>query len=190
MPLGNVCTVQRMVKEFRKTFSWQQVASFKDRAKVRKKLLLQLCPKTLNVISEMLTEDPTLYLAQIRSALIDDHGVKVSRSCICRAIHLPEQDGGLGLSLQVLEKRTLQRNTLDHENWHNRINTGDFDHKNVIVIVNWSAGATGGATLIFASISCVLFRATTLPLSNLGGSSLSRLWRLRQVSLRPIRLTI
>jgi hypothetical protein len=31
--------------------------------------------------------------------------------------------------------------------------------------------ATAGATLIFAFISCVLFRAATLPLSNVGGSS-------------------
>ena len=96
--------------------------------------------KTLNDVSEMLTEDPTLYLAQIRSALIDDHGVKVSRSTICRAIHLSEQDGGLGLSLQVLEKRALQRSARDRANWHDRINAGDFDHKNVIVIDESNVG--------------------------------------------------
>jgi len=136
MPLASLRTVQRMVKEFRETFSWQEVSSFKARGKVRKKL----CIKALNAISEMLTEDPTLYLAQIRSALIDDHGVKVSRSTICRAIHLSEQDGGLGLSLQVLEKRALQRSARDRANWHDRINAGDFDHKNVIVIDESNVG--------------------------------------------------
>ena len=82
----------------------------------------------------MLTDNPTLYLPQIRSVLIHDQCVKVIRSTICRSIHLPEQDGDLGLSLQVLEKRTLKHSEWDHHNWHDRINTGDFDYKNVIVI--------------------------------------------------------
>jgi hypothetical protein len=57
MSLGSLQTVQCMVKEFRETFSWQEVCSFKTRVMLRRK---KLCPKYLNVISEMLTEDPTL----------------------------------------------------------------------------------------------------------------------------------
>ncbi len=100
----------------------------------------KLCTKTLNDVSEMLTDNPTLYLPQIRSVLIHDQGVKVIRSTICRSIHLPEQDGDLGLSLQVLEKRTLKHSEWDHHNCHDRINTGDFDYKNVIVIDESNVG--------------------------------------------------
>ncbi len=37
-----------------------------------------LCSKSLDALSEMLTGDPTLYLSQLKKALWDDYGVKVS----------------------------------------------------------------------------------------------------------------
>ena len=88
-----------------------------------------LCSKSLDALSEMLTGDPTLYLSQLKKALWDDYGVKVSTASICRAIHLPVKQGGLGLSLQKLEKRAMQRNMKERMEWIDRINRGDFDHK-------------------------------------------------------------
>jgi hypothetical protein len=123
-----------MIKEFEETFTWQpKKAASRAGQHV-------LCSKSLDALSEMLTGDPTLYLSQLKKALWDDYGVKVSIASICRAIHLPVKQGGLGLSLQKLEKRAMQRNMKERMEWIDRMNRGDFDHKNVLVLDECSVG--------------------------------------------------
>ena len=76
--------VQRLVKEFKKNYSWEAPRPHKSGPKKR------LCPLALNALSEMLEEDPTLYLRQLKCCLFDEHHLKVSVSTICRAIHEPD----------------------------------------------------------------------------------------------------
>ena len=59
---------------------------------------------------------------------------RVSACTICRGIHAPLRDGGLGLTLQVLERRAMQRCAQERMDWIRRIDLGDFEHKNVLVI--------------------------------------------------------
>ena len=68
----SIRTVKRMIKEFEETFTWQPKKAA-SRAAQR-----VLCSKSLDALSEMLTGDPTLYLSQLKKALWDDYGVKVS----------------------------------------------------------------------------------------------------------------
>ena len=65
----------------------------------------------------MLEMDPTLYLNEVKGKLLKDHGVCVSVSTICLNKHVPVRDGGLGLTLQVLERRAMQRCTVHKRVW-------------------------------------------------------------------------
>jgi hypothetical protein len=58
--------VQRLVKEFKKNYSWEAPRPHKSGPKKR------LCPLALNALSEMLEEDPTLYLRQLKCGLFDE----------------------------------------------------------------------------------------------------------------------
>ena len=126
--------VQRLVKEFKKNYSWEAPRPHKSGPKKR------LCPLALNALSEMLEEDPTLYLRQLKCGLFDEHHLKVSVSTICRAIHEPISRGGLGLSLHTLERRAMQRSSEERMQWLDRISWGDFDHRNVIIVDETNVG--------------------------------------------------
>ena len=83
MPFLCVRTVQRMIREFRVTFSWEASAC-RSRGKARK-----LDRFALAAVGAMLEMDPTLYLSEVKGKLLKEHGVRVSASTICRGIHAP-----------------------------------------------------------------------------------------------------
>jgi hypothetical protein len=134
MPFFCVRTVERMIREFRLTFSWE-ASSGRSRGKARK-----IDRFALAAVAAMLDMDPTLYLGEVKGKLLKEHGVRVSASTICRGIHAPLRDGGLGLTLQVLERRAMQRCAQERMDWIRRINLGDFEHKNVLVIDESNVG--------------------------------------------------
>ena len=128
-----LCTVERLLREFKLTFSWERIGR-------QKKGRTKLSPRGLAALGTMLQEDPTLYLKQLKTRLRSEYGVRVSQSTICRAINTPVHRGGLGMSLKTLEHRAMQRNQVDRLAWTERLNLGDFDHSNVLVIDECSVG--------------------------------------------------
>jgi transposase len=126
--------VQRLVFEFRQNYSWEAPKAKKRGPKKK------LCPLALDAISEMLQDDPTLYLRQLKCCLLEEHNLRVSVSTICRAIHEPISRGGLGLSLHTLERRAMQRSSEERMQWRDRISWGDFDHRSVIIVDETNVG--------------------------------------------------
>ena len=133
LPAYSLCTVERLLREFKLSFSWEPIGR-------QKKGRTKLSPRGLAALGTMLQEDPTLYLKQLKTRLRSEYGVRVSQSTICRAINTPVHRGGLGMSLKTLEHRAMQRNQVDRLAWTERLNLGDFDHSNVLVIDECSVG--------------------------------------------------
>ena len=105
-PTFSIQTVYRMIKELEETFTWQAKKAV-NRAAPR-----VMCSKSLDVLSQLLTGDPTMYLSQLKKALRNDYGVKVS----------------------------VASNMKEHMEWVDHINRGDFHQKNVLVLDECSVG--------------------------------------------------
>ena len=141
LPTYSVSNVQRLLKEFRTNFSWEPIGRRK------KKGMQKLGACGLAALGQMLHDDPTLYLSQLKRELRREHGIRVSQATICRAINTPVSRGGLGMSLKVLEHRAMQRDYEERMAWQNRRDLGDFDHKNVLVIDESSVGQNAARRL-------------------------------------------
>ena len=135
MPSYNIRTVQRLLREFRQTFSWEPMKNCRACKRVS-----VLGSTGLKALDRMLREDPSLFLVQMKRILRVDYGIDVSRSTICRAIHTPVKKGGLGLSLKTLEKRAMQQNIQERTRWLKRLELGDFKHENVLVLDESNVG--------------------------------------------------
>ena len=133
IPTYSLRTVQLLLGEFRTTFSWQPLGR-------QKKGSRNLGALGVAALGQMLRDDPTLYLTQMKKALKHEHGIRVSTSTICRAINTPVVRGGLGMSLQKLEHRALQRRYEERMRFISFRDLGDFDHKNVLVLDEASVG--------------------------------------------------
>jgi len=134
MPTYSLRTVQLLLKDFRLNFSWEQPARRKS------KWDLRLNEEGLAHLRDIIQDNPGLYLDEIKRELREAHGVRASRSTICRAIHEPISHGGLGMSLLVMESRAIQQDGAERARFRARMARGDFDHRNCIVIDEASVG--------------------------------------------------
>ena len=137
LPTYSERNVDRLLHEFRANFSWEPIGRTNKR---KKNGTHKLGAHGLAALGQMLHDDPTLYLKQLKNGLRREHGIRVSKSTICRAINTPVARGGLGMSLKKLEQRAMQRNYDERLAWEKRRDLGDFDHKNVLVIDECSVG--------------------------------------------------
>ena len=71
---------------------------------------------------------------KIKKELADEHQIHVSTPTICRTMHEPVSRGGLGLSLLV------KADIVERAQFRQRMQRGDFDHVNCIVIDEVSVG--------------------------------------------------
>jgi len=134
MPTYGLRSVQQLLREFRTNFSWEQAA------RKRNKWRQRLDDNQMALPKDIIDDDPALYLDEIKKEMKRAHRIDVGKSAICRAIHAPTSHGGLGYSLLVMETRAVQQDFAERARFRRRMEMGDFDHKNCVVIDEASVG--------------------------------------------------
>ena len=94
-------TLQRLVKQFKETgdFAFSK----------RKRRIDALSDDVIQAIKDVVDEEPSRYLDEMKERLYQKHKIRTSMATICRCIHAPAPHG-LGYSRLVLQRSAIEKN--------------------------------------------------------------------------------
>ena len=118
-------TAFRMIAEFKRNFDWRRDARPQ---RVRQPSTHEWLLKTLK---QVIDERPAAYLDEIQRVMRTQHKAVMSTSSICRYIHAPAPRG-LGYSLLVLERRAMNKNYIERQNFLAMMASGQFPPEQLI----------------------------------------------------------
>ena len=100
-PFINRRTLQRLVKQFKETgdFAFSK----------RKRRIDALSDDVIQAIKDVVDEEPSRYLDEMKERLFQKHKIRTSMATICRCIHAPAPHG-LGYSRLVLQRSAIEKN--------------------------------------------------------------------------------
>jgi transposase len=118
-------TAFRLVADFRETHDWR---SFVRRQRVRVNSARTFI---LSSLSKCIENRPAAFLDELQRELRNTYKIRISVSQICRYVHEPAPRG-LGYSLQVLERRAIQKDYAERLRYLNTMASGMFPTSQLI----------------------------------------------------------
>jgi len=120
-------TVYRLFAEFSMNLDWRLDPPVqKDRSDSARDALL-------TALRTIVDANPSLFLDEIQAKLRMDFKLKVSVSSVCRYLHRAAP-AGLGYTLQVLERRALQKDYIERSNFLRIIDSGLYPSAQMIFV--------------------------------------------------------
>ena len=129
-PIKNERTIRKLLHEFHRTYTWEKVDSdgvpiSKHRRKPLRQRLTPFGPEALKALKETIDANAELYLEEIRRKL-RALGYNRTVSQICKAIHRPKSQDGLGYSHLVMANKARQQNYAERMAFKELIDSGLF----------------------------------------------------------------
>ena len=119
-------TAYRLVADFRKTHDWRPLVRKRVRANSSRAFVLAS-------LAQCADRQPAAYLDELQRELRTRYQIRMSVSQICRSLHCPPPRG-LGYSLQVLERRAIQKDYAERAKFLKSIESGFFPAQQMIFV--------------------------------------------------------
>lgn len=119
-------TFDRLIAEFHRNYHWRKGC----------KQLRDNHPEKVSALAalkEIIDDSPSQYLDEIRVKL-RKRGHLRTEPAICQMVHAPVDEGGLGYSTLVLQRKAMQKCYRERLNFLQSLRSGLFQHKNMIWI--------------------------------------------------------